>query len=56
MDELVAILNEPTTKYTLKPENVMAYAGFMHEVGSLKSKPASIADLFFSTPEVATGN
>lgn len=56
VDELVAILNEPTTKYTLKPENVMAYAGFMHEVGSLKSKPASIADLFFSTPEVATGN
>lgn len=56
VDELVAILDDLTTKYTLKPENVMAYANFMHEVGSLKSKPASIADLFFETPEVVGGN
>jgi NitT/TauT family transport system substrate-binding protein len=56
VDELVAILNDPTTKYTLQPENVMTYAGFMHEVGSIKSKPAAISDLFFATPEVAGGN
>ena len=56
VDELVAILNDPTTKYTLKPENVMAYANFMHDVGSLKNKPASIADLFFVTPETSGGN
>lgn len=39
-----------------KSENVLAYANFMHEIGSLKNKPASIKDLFFDTPEVAGGN
>ena len=54
--ELVAILNEPSTKYTTRPENVLAYANFMHEIGSLKNKPAGLADLFFDAPEVAGGN
>ncbi len=56
VDELTAILNDPSTKYTMKPENVMAYANFMHDAGSLKNKPASIADLFFATPEIEGGN
>lgn len=54
--ELVAILNDPKTRYTLRPENVMAYAGFMHEIGSLKNKPAGLADLFFDHPDVKGGN
>jgi NitT/TauT family transport system substrate-binding protein len=56
VDELVAILNDPSTKYTTKPENVLKYGTFMSEIGSLKSKPTSISDLFFDTPEVAGGN
>jgi NitT/TauT family transport system substrate-binding protein len=56
VDELVAILDDPSTKYTLKPENVLKYGTFMNEIGSLKNKPASIPDLFFDTPEVAGGN
>jgi NitT/TauT family transport system substrate-binding protein len=51
-----AILNDPGTKYTLRPENVLKYAAFMNEIGSLKNKPTSIPDLFFDTPEVAGGN
>ncbi len=56
IDELVAILGDPTTKYTLKPEHVMTYANFMHASGSLRSSPAALADLFFDTPEIAGGN
>jgi NitT/TauT family transport system substrate-binding protein len=56
VDELAAMLDEPTTKYTTQPENVMKYATFMHEIGSLKNQPGSIKDLFFSAAEVSAGN
>ena len=56
VDEFVAILNEPGTKYTTKPENVLTYANFMHEIGSLKNKPAGLKDLFFDNPDLAGGN
>jgi len=48
--ELVGMLEEPDTRYTTEPENVMSYAGFMHAIGSLKNRPASIDDLFFGGP------
>lgn len=56
VDELAAMLNEPSTKYTTRPENVMTYATFMHEIGSLKNRPASIKDLFFSEADIGGGN
>ena len=34
------MLNDPKIYYTTKPENVMKYATFMHEIGSLKNEPA----------------
>jgi sulfonate transport system substrate-binding protein len=48
--ELVGMLEEPDTRYTTEPENVMTYAAFMHAIGSLKNRPASIDDLFFGGP------
>jgi NitT/TauT family transport system substrate-binding protein len=48
--ELVGMLEEPDTRYTVEPENVMAYAAFMHAIGSLKNRPNSIDDLFFGGP------
>lgn len=56
VDELTEILNDPGTKYTTRPENVLKYGTFMQEIGSLKNKPTSIPDLFFDTPDVAGGN
>ena len=56
VDELVEILDDPTTKYTTKPENVLKYGTFMQQIGTLKNKPASLSDLFFDAPEVAGGN
>jgi NitT/TauT family transport system substrate-binding protein len=55
-EDMMAILNDPTTKYTVTPENVMKYAAFMKEIGSLKNKPASIDELFFKGADVSGGN
>ncbi|HEX5958423.1 MAG TPA: ABC transporter substrate-binding protein [Hyphomicrobiaceae bacterium] len=54
--ELLAILQRPATKYTPRPENVLKYAAFMHEIGSISNKPASLADLFFEEGPVKGGN
>ena len=56
VEELAAMLDEPTTKYTTTPENVMKYGTFMHEIGSLKNQPASIKDLFFADTDLGGGN
>src|SRR5690606_25449212 len=42
VEDMVAILDDPATKYTTSPEHVMKYATFMHEIGSLKNRPQSI--------------
>ena len=46
----------PKINYTTKPENVMKYATFMHEIGSLKNEPASIKELFFDGADLGGGN
>ena len=56
VDELVRMLDEPDIKYIALPENVMKYAAFMHEIGSLRNKPGSIRDLFFEEADVAAGH
>lgn len=56
VDDLVTILRNPVTKYTVVPENVLTYAHFMHEIGSLKSDPSSLGALFFDDPAVLLGN
>lgn len=56
VEELAAMLNDPKIYYTTKPENVMKYATFMHQVGSLKNEPASIKELFFDGAEIGGGN
>jgi NitT/TauT family transport system substrate-binding protein len=53
---MVDILNEPSTKYTVKPENVMKYANFMADIKSIKNRPAALTDLFFPGPAVSSGN
>lgn len=55
-EDMIAILNDPTTKYTLKPENVMKYAIFMNSIGSLKNKPTTIDELFFKESDISGGN
>ena len=49
-DEIVEVLNDPHVKFTTTPENVMKYAEFMHDLGSIKNRPGSWTELFF--PEI----
>jgi len=55
-EEMMQILSDPSIKYTTTPENVMKYAIFMNEIGSLKNRPSSIQELFFEGVDVSKGN
>ena len=55
VSEIVEVLNDPHVKFTTTPENVMKYASFMHDIGSIKSQPASWKDLFFPEIQGAPG-
>jgi NitT/TauT family transport system substrate-binding protein len=48
VDETLKILNDPNTKFSVVPDGTMRYAEFMARVGTIKVKPASWRDLFFS--------
>lgn len=47
---LMKIFNDPDVQFTTTPGNTTKYSDFMHQVGSIKVKPASWKELFF--PEV----
>jgi NitT/TauT family transport system substrate-binding protein len=55
-DEIVAVLDDPDNKFTTAPQNVMTYANFMNDVGTLKARPASWQDLFFPEIHGVAGN
>ncbi|MBV9772105.1 MAG: ABC transporter substrate-binding protein [Bryobacterales bacterium] len=56
VNEIVEVLNDRHVKFTTTPENVMKYAAFMHEVGSIKNLPRSWKDLFFPDTQGAPGS
>ena len=47
-DDLMRILNDPDTHFTIVPEGITKYAAFMHSIGTLKNNPESWKDLFFA--------
>lgn len=47
-EEIVEVLNDPHIKFTTTPEHVMKYAEFMAASGSIRNRPGSWKDLFFS--------
>jgi sulfonate transport system substrate-binding protein len=55
-EEIVALMNDPSVKFTTTPENIMKYADFMQSVGSIKKRPASWKDLFFPEVQDAPGS
>jgi NitT/TauT family transport system substrate-binding protein len=56
LEEIVALLKDPSVKFTTTPENVMKYAEFMHSIGSIKNRPTSWKDLFFPEVHDASGS
>jgi NitT/TauT family transport system substrate-binding protein len=56
VNEIIEVLNDPHVKFTTTPENVMKYATFMHDTGSIENQPASWKDLFFPEIQGAPGS
>ena len=56
LDEMMAMLGDPSIKYTTTPENVIKYAHFMHDIGSLKNRAGGVADLFFPGVDLQAGH
>lgn len=50
------MLDSPYVKHTIVPKNTMKYALFMNKVGSLKNKPASWKDYYFSDVHTQEGS
>ena len=55
-EEIVEVLSDPHVKFTTTPENVMKYAEFMYGAGSIKNRPGSWKDLFFSEIHGVSGS
>jgi NitT/TauT family transport system substrate-binding protein len=56
LDDIVRMLNDPAIVYTTTPNNVMKYVDFMYKVGSIKVKPASWKEMFFSSAHKLSGS
>ncbi|MGE0310772.1 MAG: ABC transporter substrate-binding protein [Lautropia sp.] len=50
VDFVEEIISKPEIRFTMTPEGTMAFATFMHKVGSIKEMPGQWQELFF--PEV----
>lgn len=46
-DEMMRMLNDPETRYSAAPDGAMKYAEFLHQIGTIKAKPASWKEMFF---------
>jgi NitT/TauT family transport system substrate-binding protein len=55
-DELATMLRDPDIRFTTTPQNVMKYATFMHDIGSIGQAPSSWQDLFFAEIHDAPGS
>jgi NitT/TauT family transport system substrate-binding protein len=53
---LLKIIKSPEVQFKLAPQNTYGLAEFLHRVGAIKNKPASVKDYFFADPHNATGN
>ncbi len=53
---VLSIVKNPEVQFKLTPENTLALGEFMHRVGAIKTRPASVKDYFFDDAHVAGGN
>lgn len=53
---LLKIIKSPEVDFKLTPENTYELAAFMHRVGAIRNKPASVRDYFFDDAHVANGS
>ena len=55
-DLLLKIIKNPEVQFKTTPQNTYVLAEFMHRVGAIKNKPASVKDYFFDDAQNTTGN
>ncbi|WP_213954433.1 ABC transporter substrate-binding protein [Variovorax sp. dw_954] len=55
-DLLLKIIKSPEVQFKTTPQNTFQLAEFMHRVGAIKNKPASVKDYFFDDAQNAAGN
>ncbi len=55
-DFLIKIIKNPEVQFKLTPQNTWPLAEFMHRVGAIRTKPASVRDYFFDDPHNASGS
>ena len=54
--ELLEVLNDPDITFEMTPQNIMRYATFMHDVGSLKTRMTKWTDMFAPEAHRLPGN
>lgn len=47
-EDLVRMLDDPETHFTIAPEGAMKYAEFLHRIGTLRNRPEGWKNLFFA--------
>lgn len=55
-EELVKIISDPDNVWTTTPQQSMAYAEFMHKVGTMKHLPASWKDMYMPESHELAGS
>ena len=53
---LLKIIKNPEVQFKIKPQNTYTLAEFMHRIGAIKNKPASVKDYFFDDAHNVAGN
>lgn len=55
-EALIEVLGDEDIDFTMTPQNIMRYAEFMHDIGSLGNRPGRWQDLFFPEIHSAPGS
>ena len=56
VEDVMEIINDPDIRFTTSPENLMKYANFMADVGTIRNRPKAWQDMFFPGVHDAPGN
>ena len=56
VQDIAAMLNDPSIVFTTTPQNVMKYVDFMLKTGAIKTRPDSWKDLFFPNAHSLPGS
>ena len=55
-EEILRIIGDPDSRFTLVPHGTMTYANFLGRVGIMKRKPETWRDMFFSNAHGLAGD